>query len=135
MRERRERRSGLPTSISSFPSQLLFHRENGCHHSVVFALAIVDTFPAILVNTTFQHSSSRGWFLTPSMCALSFTVAADRRHLRHIQEARSHILSNISVAFSIAFQLREFCELSFQCTNYFKLIVQLNGFKAKLKKN
>lgn len=34
----RKRRSGLTKSISCFPSQLLFHRENGCHHCVVLAL-------------------------------------------------------------------------------------------------
>lgn len=123
----------LPQYLASLHSY--FYRENGCHHCVVFALEILDTFPAILVNTTFQHSSSRGWFLTPSMCALSSTVAADRRRLRHNQEARSHILSNISVAFSVAFKLGELCELSFQCTNYFKVLVQFNGLKAKLKKN
>lgn len=33
----RKKRSGLTKSISCFPSQLLFHRENGCHHCVVLA--------------------------------------------------------------------------------------------------
>lgn len=61
-----------------------------------------------------------------------FYSAAVCRSLRHNQEARSQILSTISVAFSVAFKLRELCELSFQCTNYFKVIVQLNGLKAKL---
>lgn len=56
-----------------------------------------------LVNTVFLHSSSRGWFLTLSMWVLSFTVAADRRGLRHNQEARSHILSSISVLSSECF--------------------------------